>query len=134
MRIAKLPMAGMSSFLLVPTAARRLPRGGSNLDDIFSGNAFNATLFRSGIYLLQVYNFRQVNANLSSTSGADIAELIDGVGIDFLTATGSAAQITYSAGKTVRLSAFDSVIANNQSGGTVVEPLTFQLFFIGTRA
>ena len=108
---------------------------GSNQDDIFSGNSANAALFRSGAYLLQVYNFQQVNALLTGT-GNDLAELIDGAGNDFLNASGSTAEITYAAGNKIRLSAFDFVFAKNQNGGTntknVVDPLTFQLFFEGT--
>lgn len=108
---------------------------GSNQDDIFSGNALNASLFRTDIYVLQVLNFEQVNAQLSSTSGTDIAELIDGVGNDTLNASGSTAEITYAAGNRIKVAAFDFVFAKNQNGGTntkqVVNPLAFQLALIG---
>ena len=78
---------------------------GSDQDDIFSGNAFNAALFRTqNPYLIQVYNFRQVNSLLSSSSGNDLAELIDGVGNDILNASGSTAEITYAAGNKIKLS------------------------------
>jgi len=109
---------------------------GSSQDDIFSGNAFDAALFRSGVYLLQVFGFRQVNANLSSGSGSDLAELIDGVGNDVLSASNSTAEITYAAGNKIRVSAFDFVFAKDQNGGTntkqVTNPLAFQLTFQGT--
>ena len=38
---------------------------GSDQGDIFSGNAITASLFRIGIYLIQVIGFEQVNALLS---------------------------------------------------------------------
>ena len=110
---------------------------GSDQDDLFSGNAFNAALFRTvNPYLIQVYNFRQVNANLSSSSGTDLAELIDGLGDDVLNASGSTAEITYAAGNKIKLSAFDVVYAKNQNGGMntrqVVDPLAFQMVFEGS--
>ena len=108
---------------------------GSDQDDIFSGNALDAALFRPGVYLLQVYGFEQVNANLSSSNGTDLAELIDGAGNDVINASGSTAEITYAAGNKTKVGAFDFVFAKNQNGGTntkqVVEPLAFQLLFEG---
>ena len=108
---------------------------GSNNDDLFYGTAFQAALYRNGVYIIQTYGFRQTNANLSSGSGNDVAELIDGVGNDILNATGAAAEITYASGNKIRVSAFDTVFARNQNGGTntrnVVNPLTYQLMFDG---
>ena len=111
---------------------------GSNQDDLFSGNAFNAALFRPDAYLLQVYGFEQVNAHLSSGNGMDLAELIDGVGDDVLNASGSTAEITYAAGNKIKVSAFDVVYAKNENGGNntkqVANSLTFNLLFIGAWA
>jgi len=109
--------------------------GGSNLNDIFSGNAFDAALFRLNSYLLQVYGFEQVNALLTS-AGTDIAELIDGAGDDLLTASGGTAEITYASGNKIKVSAFDIVFAKSQNGGTnskqVTDPLFYQLVLDGT--
>jgi hypothetical protein len=102
--------------------------------DLFSGNAFDAALFRSGVYLVQVYAFEQVN--VTGGGGPDVAELIDGVGDDVLSANGNMAEITYAAGNKIKVAAFDFVYAKNQNGGNntknVVNPLTFQLVFEGT--
>ncbi len=107
---------------------------GSNADDLFSGNAFDAALFRSGVYLIQVYAFEQVNVNLTG-AGIDVAELIDGFGDDVLNASGSTAEITYAAGNKIKLDAFDFVFAKSQNGGTntkqVIDPLAYQLVFEG---
>ena len=111
---------------------------GSNQDDIFSGNAQYAALFRTGVYLLQVYNFELVTAILSSNSGNDVAELIDGFGNDVLNASGATAELTYSTGNRIKLAAFDTVYAKNQNGGNntkqVINPLAYQLVFEGTWA
>ena len=84
---------------------------------------------------MQVYNFEQVNALLSSSSGNDLAELIDGLGNDVLAASGSTAELTYSTGNRIKLAAFDTVYAKNQNGGTntkqVINPLAYQLVFEG---
>ena len=109
--------------------------GGSTGDDIFFGNALDTVLYRTGVYRLQASNFEQVNAFLSSSSGNDLAELIDGVGNDVLNASGSTAEITYAAGNKIKLSAFDFVFAKDQNGDTntkiVVNPLAYQLVFEG---
>ena len=109
---------------------------GSDQNDLFSGNAFNAAMFRVDVYLLQVYGFRQVNANLSTGNGTDLAELIDGFGDDVLNASGSQAEITYAAGNKIKVAAFDLVFAKSQNGGVntenVANPLTYQLILDGT--
>jgi len=111
---------------------------GSSGDDIFFGNTLDAVLYRPGVYLLQVSNFEQVNALLSSSSGNDTAELIDGFGNDVLSASGATAELTYAAGNKIKLAAFDTVYAKNQNGGTntkqVINPLAYQLVFEGTWA
>jgi len=108
---------------------------GSNQDDLFSGNEFDAALFRPGVYLLQVYAFDTVDVALSG-NGFDIAELIDGFGDDVLNASGSTAELTYAAGNKIKLSAFDLVYAKNKNGGVntknVAPSLTYQLEFDGT--
>jgi len=112
----------------------------ANLDgtignDFFTGNALTASLFQVGVYAIQAIGFEQVNVNLSSTSGTDQAELIDGPGADFLNANGNFAELTYAAtGNKIRVSAFDTVFAKNQNGvantRSVTNP-TFQLIFEG---
>ena len=106
---------------------------GTDGDDYFSGNAFDAALFRVGDYLIQVYAFEQVNATLSNGNGTDIAELIDGVGNDVINASGNMAEITYAAGNKIKVAAFDIVYAKDRNGGMntkqVVNPLSYQLIF-----
>jgi len=107
---------------------------GSAADDLFSGNAFDAAIFRPSDYLVQVYGFELVNAVLTG-AGTDLAELIDGAGNDVLSASAGTAEITYAAGNRIRTTGFDFVFAKSQNGGVntkqVVDPLTFALNFVG---
>jgi len=108
---------------------------GSNQNDIFSGNYFDAALFSVGNYLLQVYGFENVNAQLTG-AGTDLAELIDFIGNDQLSASGNTAEMIYASGNRIRVSAFDTVYAKNQFGGVNTRQqtgaLSYQLFYVGT--
>jgi len=114
---------------------------GSALADIFSGSSTNAAMFRPSLYLLQVYGFAQVNANLLG-GGIDIAELIDGGGNDTFNSSGNTAEIIYSTGNRVRVmaqsgsGALDYVYAKSVNGGVntrnVINPLAYELAFQGT--
>jgi len=107
---------------------------GADDNDILTGYADVTSLFRPGVYLIQAFNFKQVNAVMSG-AGTDLAELVDTVGGAVLNASGSSAEITYASGNKILVSAFDLVFAKNQSGiantKTVAPQLAYLLTFEG---
>jgi len=110
---------------------------GSPPSSVFSGSEFSSALFANGQYLLQVLGFEVVNASVNGGGGGNVAELIDGAGDDFFSASAAAAQVTYSSMNRVRVSAFDYVFARSENGGNDTRatnyPLLYKYYFNGVQ-